>query len=121
MVNVNGLTVSRSSHRRCSLTKSVLRNFVIFAGKKLCRSLFFNKVAGLRPSTLLKKRLWHRCFPVNFAKFLRSPFVKEYLWWLLLSVLNKPLCVVYYLKIFFVCPKSIFSEHYAKFLRVFLR
>ena len=22
----------------------------------------------------LKKRLWHRCFPVNFAKFLRSSF-----------------------------------------------
>ena len=27
-----------------------------------------------RPATLLKKRLWHRCFPVNFAKFLRTPF-----------------------------------------------
>ena len=23
--------------------------------------------------TLLKKSLWHRCFPVNFAKFLRTP------------------------------------------------
>ena len=23
---------------------------------------------------LLKKRLWHKCFPVNFAKFLRTPF-----------------------------------------------
>ena len=28
---------------------------------------------GLTPATLLKKRLWHRCFPVNFAKFLRTP------------------------------------------------
>ena len=27
------------------------------------------------PATLLKKRLWHRYFPVNFAKFLRIPFV----------------------------------------------
>ena len=26
-----------------------------------------------RPATLLKKRLQHRCFPVNFAKFLRTP------------------------------------------------
>ena len=26
------------------------------------------------PATLLEKRLWHRCFPVNFAKFLRTPF-----------------------------------------------
>ena len=27
-----------------------------------------------RPATLLKKRLWHRRFPVNFAKILRTPF-----------------------------------------------
>ena len=39
----------------------------------LCQSLFFNK-AGLRPATLLKKRPWHRYFPVNFAKVLRTPF-----------------------------------------------
>ena len=45
---------------------------------------FFNKVAGLRPATLLKKRLWHRCFPVNFAKFLRTIFLTERLRWLLL-------------------------------------
>ena len=27
-----------------------------------------------------KKRLWHRCFPANFAKFLRTPFLIEHLW-----------------------------------------
>ena len=32
---------------------------------------------GHRPETLLKKRLWHRCFPVNFAKFLRTPFLQN--------------------------------------------
>ena len=32
----------------------------------------------------LKKRLWYRCFPVNFAKFLRTPFFIEHLLWLLL-------------------------------------
>ena len=53
--------------------KGVLRNFAKFTRKHLCQSLFFNKVAGLRPATLLKKRLWHRCFPVNFVKFLRAP------------------------------------------------
>ena len=26
--------------------------------------------------TLLKERLWHRCFPVNLAKFLRIPFYR---------------------------------------------
>ena len=33
----------------------------------------------LRPPTLLKKRPWHRWFPVNFAKFLRTPFLKSIL------------------------------------------
>ena len=50
----------------------------------MCQSLFFHKVAGLRPVTLFKKRLWHRCSPVNFAKFLRTPFLTEHLRWLLL-------------------------------------
>ena len=39
------------------MQKVVLRNFTKFPGKHLCQSLFFNKVAGLRPATLLKKRL----------------------------------------------------------------
>ena len=30
-----------------------------------------------RSVTLLKKRLWHRCFPVNFTKFLRTPFLQN--------------------------------------------
>ena len=38
---------------------------------------FLNKVAGLSPATLLKKRLWHRCFPLNFAKFSRTPFLQN--------------------------------------------
>ena len=35
---------------------------------------FFDKIAWLRPVTLLKRRLWHRSFPVNFVKYLRKPF-----------------------------------------------
>ena len=42
--------------------------------------LYFS--TGFRPATLLKKRLWHRCFPLNFAKFLRTPFFTEHLRWL---------------------------------------
>ena len=64
----------RSSHQRCSVRKGVLRNFTKFTGKHLCQVVFFNKVAGPEPATLLKKRLWHSFFPVNFAKFLRTPF-----------------------------------------------
>ena len=61
----------------CSVKKAFLRNFPKFTGKHLCQSLLFNKVASLKPAALLKKRFWHRCFPVNFAKFLRTPFFKE--------------------------------------------
>ena len=64
--------------------KGVLRNFAKFTGKHQCQSLFFNKVEGLRPL-----RLWHRCFPMNFSKFLRAPFFAEYFRWLLLIVLAR--------------------------------
>ena len=70
---------SRSSHRRCSVRKGVLRNFAKFTGKHLCQSLFFNEVTGLGPATLLEKRLWHRYFPVNFVKFLRTLFYRTLL------------------------------------------
>ena len=55
----------------------------------MLESLFLNKAAGLRPTTLLKKSLWHRCFPANFVKFLRTPFYTEHLWWLLLIKLSR--------------------------------
>ena len=32
------------------------------------------KEGAFRLATLLKEKLWQRCFPVNFAKFLRTPF-----------------------------------------------
>ena len=61
----------------CSIKKDVLKIFTKFTGKHLCQSPFFNNVAGLRPATLLKKRPWHRCSPVNFAKFLRTTFIQH--------------------------------------------
>ena len=42
---------------------------------------------ALRPVALLKKRLWHSCFPVNFVEFLRTLFLTtENLWQLLLVI-----------------------------------
>ena len=73
----------RSSHPEVFCKKGVLRNFSKLTEKHVCQSLFFNKVAGLTSATLLKKRLWHWCFPVKFKKFLSTPFFTEYLWWLL--------------------------------------
>ena len=43
----------------------VLRIYTTFTGKNLRPTVFFNKVAGLKAATLLKKWFRHRCFPVN--------------------------------------------------------
>ena len=51
--------------------KGVLRNFAKSTGKCLCQTLFFNKVAGLSPATLFKKRLAHSC---EFCEISKNPF-----------------------------------------------
>ena len=60
---------------------SVVKKFMLCSGVRL-------KFISPATAILLKKRLWHRCFPVNFAKFLRTPFFIEHLWWLLLTGLT---------------------------------
>ena len=78
----------RSSHRSCSVGEVALRNLAKFTGKHLCQSLFFDKVV-LRPVISLKRRIWHSCFSVNFAKFFRTLFFIEHLQSLLLKSVNK--------------------------------
>ena len=55
----NKLTLISDRSRRPGVfcKKDVLRNFAKFTRKHLRQSVFINKVAGLRPATLLKKRL----------------------------------------------------------------
>ena len=77
----------RSSHQRLSI-KTVFLKISQNLQENTCASAsFFNNVAGLRSATLLKKRLWHRCFPVNFAKFLGTPFLQKASGRLLLSLI----------------------------------
>ena len=72
-------TICRSSHRRCSVRKGVLRYFAKFIGKNQCQSLFFNKVAGLKSATLLKETL-AQMFSCEFCKIFRNTFCTEDLW-----------------------------------------
>ena len=62
-----GYTTNRSSHRRSSVRKSVLRISQISQENISARVCFFNKVAVLR------------CFPVNSAKFFKNTFFTEHL------------------------------------------
>ena len=57
--------------------KGVLKNFAKFTGNFLYQSLFFNKVPGCSFSL-------DQVFPVNFAKFVGTPFFIEHL--LLLNI-----------------------------------
>ena len=46
--------------------KKVLLKLSQNSQENTCTRVFFNKIAGLRPATLLNKRFWQRCLPVNF-------------------------------------------------------
>ena len=67
-----------SSHRECSIKKVLLKNFVKFTGKHLCQSLFFDKVAGPRPATLLKKETLAQVVSWEFCDILNNTFSPEH-------------------------------------------
>ena len=70
--------VARRLQIRCTLIFHKLQ------WKKYVLESLPNKVAGLNVCNSIKKRLQQRCFLVNFAKFVRTPFFTEQLQWLLL-------------------------------------
>ena len=89
--------------KRCSF-----KNFAKFPWKRLYQSLFFNKASFLIESLLLKKSLFHRCFPVNFVVFFyRTPLV---------AASDLPLITEYniYFSMFFY--KLLFLRHLLYFL-----
>ena len=70
-------------HSAEAATGEVPKDLAKFIGKRLCQSLLFNNVADFKPKkdsntgVLLKKRLQHKCFPLKFPKFLRTPFLRN--------------------------------------------
>ena len=70
---------TEAAARRCSVEKVFLKISQNSPENTCARVSFLIKLQA-RPVTLLKKRLWYRCFPVNFAKFLGAPFFIEHLW-----------------------------------------
>ena len=63
---------SRSSRQEVFCKKAVLKNFSKFTRKHLYQGLFFNKVAGLRPATLLKTLA--QVFSCEFWKISKNTF-----------------------------------------------
>ena len=76
--------VFRSSQRKRSIEKGVLKILAKFTEKHLCQSLFLIKLQ--RACNFFKKGTLARVFPVNIAKFLIALLLQNTSGWLLLSV-----------------------------------
>ena len=70
--------------QRCSIKKLFVEISQNSQENTCARASFLLKLQA-RPATLLKKRRWCRCFPVDFVKFRTKPFYTERFWWLLLE------------------------------------
>ena len=57
--------------------KRYFKNFGMFTGKNLCWCLFLIKLQALKACNFIKKRLQHKCFSVNIAKFTRTFVLKN--------------------------------------------
>ena len=44
---------------------------------KISQNLQENRLQQASGCNFIKKRLWHRCFPVDFANFLKTPFLQN--------------------------------------------
>ena len=71
--------VTESVAQRCSVKKVFLEILQNSQENTCARVSFLIKLQALA-------QLWHRCFYVNFAKFLRTPFLTEHLQWLFLML-----------------------------------
>ena len=79
---------TKSSHWKCSLKKNALKKFAKFTGKHLCWSLFFRKVTGQKPATLLKKDSNTGVFLLILRNFQEHLFQRTYSG----NYFAKPLC-----------------------------
>ena len=69
------LLTSEAVAQRCSVKKMFLKNSQNSQESTCARVSFLNKVTGLRPGTISKKRPWQRYVPEKFVKFLRTHFL----------------------------------------------
>ena len=82
------LSLQRSSHWRCTVKKVFLKISQI-SQENVFVGVSFNKIEGLKTWNFIKKRLQDRCFPLKFARFLRTLILKKICERLLLSSLPR--------------------------------
>ena len=78
---------SRSSHRRCSVRKGVLKNLAKFTRKHQCQGLFFNRV-------FIKKETLAQAFFCEFCEISKNTFSQNTSGRLLLNILETRKCLL---------------------------
>ena len=88
-------------------------NCTKFTGKHLCQSLLFNKLAGLRTATLLKKKPWH-VFSCEFCAISKNILFTEHLWATASDFICGLVFIVSIIKIIASCEKGRLVENRLK-------
>ena len=100
-------TVLRSSYRRCSLKKGILKNFAKFTGKHLCRSFFYQRDSDTGVFSWIlrsfQEHLFYITAPSNYVCLLKRE--------LHALMLSYEFCKI--------SQNSIFIEHFVEIVSVF--
>ena len=92
------------------MKKGVLTNVTKFKGKHLCQSLFFNKAAGLRPATSLKRDSGTG-FSCEFCEISKNTFFTEHLWTTTFALYGVQRLGI---------PTATFQKHYYRLSKCFI-
>ena len=95
--------------RRCSVKKVFLKISQNIQENSSARVSFLIKLQAGRLQ-LIKKRLWHWCFPVNFTKFVTTPYICN------ISYITPPVVASVKLTflLFFFSHLTTFSENFKR-------
>ena len=95
--------IFRSSRPEVFCRKGVLKSFTNSQESTCARVSFLIKLRAwgkpkvkVNTFNFITKRIWHRCFHVNFARFLRTAFLQNTSEWLLLTIAFDVCALPYY-------------------------
>ena len=71
--------IKRKNRKKKQKWSKFSRSLQSLAYKQMISTEAVAEKCSVKKVFLLKKRFWHRCFPVNFVKSVQTPFFTEHL------------------------------------------
>ena len=99
----------RSSRSKVFCKKGVFKKFPKITSKTPVPESLFQHSCRAQACNFIKKEFLAQVFSMNFAKFLRTPFLTEYIWRLLLKSV-KTACLYFLFSLF----QILWSKHFFK-------